>query len=555
MKFKIIIFIAYIISGFQLVLSNSLKDPDQNFLNDKDHNLPEQMNRTFFYFNKNILYRNLMDNDHHILYEKNNLNASFRFTAITEGTYINDADLKVDSEFYDTQILFTTLLNIAVALRYENWVYIFLSVQDRIYFGSDDENLNYFQDSGLQRTSRQNNFSTNLIYLKIQFSQNKDFETNLYIGRQFLPDVFLLEKNIQNYIYPDAIDGVRFTADSFNAGKFNFIVLDVLNLYQYWKETPSRYDQLPLSESDIIGNYKWDLLSLRTGILYTSPHLLPVEKNMQWVWYLNTLFTKYGPVITGVDRADGSGKFNDNDYIFHYGLGTSFQFMNFIFFLETCRSDGIDRKLPGIFGNLQDIAMNGFFSRGEILWSLPPNKNFKSVIDFSFIYSDGPIFNEHGNKTNYGFIASGDHDSGFILLNNFWGFRPYSLSLKNGFVNNQSFGFYHSSGALIFKAGYSIKFNEKIIIDLQTSFIFDTTLYNNSKNIFIASSTFPKFQNRYIGSENMISCLFALNTVLELYVIGDIFFPGELYQYYKNGILSDHVNNFYGIFGGIQVHY
>lgn len=511
-----------------------------------------------YFYDAFILYQNLnnlndVDNKGFVHFSNDEFSGSVAMTINTEGVSIQDADLYSKSELVDKPFILNGTMNVMFHLNYQSWLETVISFQKNSYMGSKDDNASYRQGMQSNLLTSTPEFYFNLLYVKFNLVNSDRFNVSLSFGEQMISDFYRIQNVFQNYVYPDMIDGLLLRVKNNDIGKFDFLLIDIFNLYENWTQQPHKYNSIPVNQSDIIGNYNGDVLSFRSGIFYETPNLLKTQNPGRWNVYVNTMFTRYGPVVSGVDRSNKSGNFVDNDYLLHYGIGTFFQLGGFSIFLELWRSDGIDRKLPDIMGNLQDILINGYFFRTGIFWQLPLVKSFSHALHLNLVYSDGPAFDKYGNKKSYGFVASGNHDSGGFLLNNIWGFRPYALSINSGVVNNLSYGYYHCSGAIILNAGYTIFIANAGGVDLQSRFIFDTSMYENTKSIFTKTETFSGFNNRYVGNENMLSFFYSINSVLQLFVSFDVFVPGELYRYFNHGIYNEKTDPFYGILAGMRI--
>ncbi|MDH4261524.1 MAG: hypothetical protein OEV78_00605 [Spirochaetia bacterium] len=525
---------------------------DMNNIED-NQNVDPFLRSNYFYETYN-LYQSL-NSKGFIQFEKNKFSGSAGMIFNTEGVFIKDPDLNSKSTFADKQLILNNILNFVFKVNYQNWLETVIVIYNNSYLGSKDKNVNYQQSSQQSITENNPVFLTSLSFVRIHFINLQKMNLSLSLGEQFLKYDYLSNDLFSDYIYPLKINGLLMMAENDDIGKFKFLLADVLNLYENWIEPPSRYKHLQTNNTDIIGNYNGDILSFRSGIFYESPDILKKLNVVKWHFYINTLFTRYGPVASGADRSNKSGSFTDNDYLFHNGLGMYFNFAKFAAFFEVCRSDGIDRKLPDIFGNNEDIKINGYFFRADIFLQLPPFKNIHHFTRINILYSDGPSFDSYGNKRSYGFVASGNHDFGGFLINNIWGFRPYAVSLNDGVVNHQSYGFYHTSGVLTFNFGYSVFLSKTINVEIQSWLIYDSSFYNDSHSIFKKNNTFPDFKNRNIGNDNMVSVFFTFNSVLQLYFSLDMFIPAEAYRYFNHGIYNEKKDTFYGVSAGMRIQF
>jgi len=507
-----------------------------------------------FFSDSEILYQ-VMKNDGHFRFGNDRYTGNASLILNSEGIYMNDADLDSHSTFTDKQLILGSFMYLTFKLRYQTWLETVISIKNSSYMGSSEENLNYFQTTQPYINRDPKSFNINLLYINFNISKSDDLFLDVTLGRQFLNHIYLREDFFYNVLYPDKINGLLVKTGNQNLGTFHILAMDVLNLFENWAESPRQYDNIPLQTSDIIGNYNGDIFSFRSGVLYNTPNIIKNNDHIQWIFYLNSIFTRYGPVISGVDRSGKSGSFTDNDYLFHYGLGTFFRLYDVVTLVEICRSEGIDRKPPDIFGNLKDISTNGYFIRLGIFVILPKIKGITHDLRIDSMFSEGPKYDTFGNKKSYGFVSAGNHEFGGFLLNNIWGFRPYSLSLDNGIVNHLSYGYYHSSGALAFNIRYQIYFDNSLSFHFKTAFLYDTSIYGDSKDIFLKNTMFEKFENRYIGNENSVTGIFSISPVFQLYLTFDVFTPGKLYQYFNHGIYENKKSDFYGIMAGVKVQF
>lgn len=371
-----------------------------------------------------------------------------------------------------------------------------------------------------------------------------------------------------NYVLPESVNGLAVFADTKSLGRFYLIVVDVMDIYQNALYKPYCCSDFPDKNSLIIGNSQTDLLTFRSGFFYETPNLFvknePPSKNGSQdqgfhkrllkfyllKFYLGTLFTGYGSVQGSTEQAQAGSGFSDQDYLFHYFLGSRFAWKNFRMIAEVSMSNGIDHKAPNIFGYSRDIKTNGLYLR--LGAGLLFKKNFyTNVFRLSFMYADGPLNDANGNTQSYGYVASGNHETGGLLVNQAMGFRPYALSLSDGISNNKNQVFYHSSGAAILLFNYSFIF-PPLVIDLQCRFYVDSRRNFYGKSIL--QNPLSYLQSRYIGNEDTISFIYVISPNLQLYLTPAIFIPGPVYfsqQYGMAGLNNQEI--MYGFLFGANL--
>jgi len=522
----------------------------------------QEINLTVFsnyLYRENFFYRGLLQNENLFLVGKN-LSGSIRASFETGGIFLKDADLHLHSSFTDKQGLLFDSCNLLFMLRYESWLETVVSVHYGEYLGSKDDDLGYLQPLRPGRKPANPGFYLGVFFTRFLLADSSALRVELSLGRQWLKDTYLVEGIFENFLYPVKFDGVYLTIQNNLMGKFQILAADILQLYQNWNNEPAGYKNLSQDSPEIIANYDGDLLSFRSGIFYETPSLITAPGGVKWAIYLNTLFTRYGPVTSGVDRAGFSGAFADNDYLLHYGIGSFFKAPGLALFFEFCRSEGIDRQMPGLFGDTRDIETNGNFFRASLLALLPPLtpllpiKNTNHAVHVNLIFSEGPVFDNYGNQKTYGFVSPGNHDFGGFLLNQVWGFRPYALSLNNGFANNRSYGFYHASGILAAGLAYTLLLSAHANIQFQSWFLFDASL-DATENIFQKSANFENFFDRHIGNETMVTLFSTINRVVEMSLSFDVFAPGGLYQSFNHGIYGDKKDFFYGLYFDLKIRF
>ena len=531
-------FIAVFVLTFMPVLSQT---EQQNSENDIYLFSPE------YFFNKNFP-ENFIPREA-LTIQKENFRAALGVLLYTDFSYVNNSDLNSQSDFSDQLWIIHGFLGLMLQAHLGSWLQLMLTMENNSFPGGDESEQNYFPNTP-SIISVENYFYPGQMYVRL-FMTTAGIPIRITLGKQNIKGIVDYHDGYSTIAFPQEIQGLLINANS-AFGNLNFLALDILNLYQNWILPPALYGKTAKVSSDIIGNFQGDALSFRSGIIYQTPDIFKNTKPLKWYWNLSTLFTRYGPVITGIDRADGTGKYSDNDYIFHYGLTTYLKWINFSVLLESCLSNGVDRKLPDLFGNSMDISANGLFLRTGIFWDIPAKSPARHILELNVMYSEGPVMNTTGTIANYGFTAPGLQDFGGFLLNHVWGFKPYSMSLNNGVVHNRSNGYYHSSGAISVNLAYKVLF-QTLGLYFQSRFLFDSAIYNEKLNIFTDKTIFPNFQSRYIGNENIISVIIKMNTMIQWFFSAEIFIPGESFLYVKNGIFSDKDDSFYGFIGGLKI--
>ncbi|MDH4199458.1 MAG: hypothetical protein OEV66_03670 [Spirochaetia bacterium] len=463
--------------------------------------------------------------------QSENLNFGYKITGNNRANFLALGNLMQSDPINDTSNLYIqSSVQIFLLWQASSNVNIQTEISGNPYFGGFNESKNYLP----QTFSLEPDFSS-LLKIKSLFSSIRILDSNALsllatIGRQPVQMQSTYNNYFINFILPENSDGIVLKMKGEKFGTFQVIGVDFMDILDNLPEKAYCCADYPKKNPSIIGNFGGDILSFRSGAFFESLDFLAASDKSTWRFYLESFFTRYGPVPGGTDRASGTGNFTDNDYVFHYGAASFFESGNFKMLLEAQFSRGIDRKPPDILGNGDDIATNGLFARSGIFYSVCGWLNMRHIFFLNLAYADGAVFDFSGRKSNYGFTAYGNHESGGLILNHAWGFRPYSLSLSQGISNRLSYGFYHANGAAQINFGYSFSPISWLTLDFMSWFVFDTTRFDNAPNIFAPNGIYKDFFDRYLGNENMVSLFFQIRKELEIRLSGDVFIPGKFYK-------------------------
>ncbi|MCS6985399.1 MAG: hypothetical protein NZM25_09790 [Leptospiraceae bacterium] len=471
---------------------------------------------------------------------------------ISEGGLFDNADLRKLNESNQATI---DLTDDRLSLAYSRFfLNLFFPLSETFFFRVDVFKNGFWGNDQLGGASTNNNsastpigadpFAFGELYLQSVIWRTNWSDLMVRVGRQF----FEIGGVTNDYMLRDILDAITVHYADSRVGNFHLLLFDV---FQMAGDATLNVNYVRFFSHDNrrVQNFNGDVNTIRHGLVYESRNILrwrreSTSKDPALRARLYGFFARFGAVSQGgSDRTNlgATGNFADNDYTAMVGNRWNFTmpmplaFKNELrVYVDGAYSFGIDRRLPTAAGESQDIDTRGYAGGGGVdFYIYDIRENFDVEVNLDGFWAKGPHYNRNGIQTSHGFVSFKGNYMGGLLLNRFWGVRPYAYVANNG-IADFPHEYNKKSGAWFGHIGGAITFYDLVRLGLDYWLVGDTgksELFASGDTSWV-TSTVLKAQERHgklMGQEMNLSLNYFHSKYWTVYVIGAVFLPGAYY--------------------------
>lgn len=471
---------------------------------------------------------------------------------ISEGGLFDNADLRKLNESNQATI---DLTDDRISLAYSRFfLNMFFPLSDTFFFRVDVFKNGFWGNDQLGGASTNNNaastpigadpFAFGELYLQSVLFSTKSSDLMIRIGRQF----FEIGGATNDYMLRDILDAITLHYADSRAGSFHLLLFDV---FQMAGDATININYVRFFSHDNrrVQNFNGDVNTIRHGLVYESRNILKWSRETQpkdpvLRTRIYGFFARFGAVSQGgSDRTNlgATGNFADNDYVAMFGNRWNLNYPLPLPFRNELRvyadgafSFGVDRRLPTAAGESQDIDANGYAGGGGVdFYMFDLAQSWDIELNLDGFWAKGPNFNQNGIQTSHGFVSFKGNYMGGLLLNRFWGVRPYAYVANNG-IADFPHEYNKKSGAWFAHGGTGVTFQDLLRLGFDYWIVTDTGYSElwQSGNTANVTSTVLKAQQRHgklMGQEFNLSLTYFHSKYWTVYLIGAMFLPGEYY--------------------------